>query len=115
MLKVGYLYVIKRTNNMKSPIETLEGALNWFGGYIHIPEEYRETFNLSDGCDEQKTTKIQSIVSVCENPSTIAEPLIRVKVIDEDGHMWDAEEYLDESQLKDLVIICGCIDNRTIK
>jgi hypothetical protein len=29
--------------------------------------------------------------------------------------MWDAEEYLDESQLKDLVIICGCIDNKLIK
>ena len=99
---------------MKSPIETLEDGLTWFGGYILIPEEYRETFNLSDGC-EQKTTKIQSIVSVCENPSTIAEPLIRVKVIDEDGHMWDAEEYLDESQLKDLVIICGKIDNNLVK
>lgn len=38
---------------MKSPIETLQGALNWFGGYILIPEEYREEFFLSDGGDDE--------------------------------------------------------------
>ena len=101
---------------MKHPIEILQGALNWFGGYILIPEEYREEFFLSDGGDDEKTTKIKSIVHVCErfadNP---ADDMMRVKLIDEDDQMWDAEEYLIESHLKDLVIICGKIDSKLVK
>jgi hypothetical protein len=99
---------------MKSPIEILEGGLNWFGGYIIIPEEYRETFELSDGCEDHKTTKIKSIISVCENPDSPS-VITRVKVIDEDDAMWDAEEYMTTDSLKDLVIICGKIDNELIK
>jgi hypothetical protein len=41
--------------------------------------------------------------------------MMRVKLIDVDDQMWDAEEYLDESHLKDLVIICGKIDNNLVK
>ena len=101
---------------MKHPIEILQGALNWVGGYILIPEEYREEFFLSDGGDDEKTTKIKSIVHVCErfadNPE---DDIMRVKLIDEDDQMWDAEEYLIESHLKDLVIICGKIDSKLVK
>lgn len=100
---------------MKSPIEILEGALHWFGGYILIPEEYRETFTLSDGCDDKKTTKIKSIISVCETPTNTTENIIRVKVIDEDDILWDAEEYMAETNLKDLVIICGKIDSKLVR
>lgn len=100
---------------MKSPIETLQGALNWFGGYILIPEEYREEFHLSDGMDDEKTAKIKSIVHVCEHfADNPVNDMMRVKLIDEDEQMWDAEEYLDESHLKDLVIICGKIDNKLV-
>lgn len=101
---------------MKSPIETLQGALNWFGGYILIPEEYREEFFLSDGGDDAKITKIKSIIHVCEHFADKPEDdMMRVKLIDVDDQMWDAEEYLDESHLKDLVIICGKIDNELVK
>lgn len=101
---------------MKSPIETLQGALNWFGGYILIPEEYREEFFLSDGGDDEKTTKIKSIIHVCEHFADKPEnDIMRVKLIDVDDQMWDAEEYLDESHLKDLVIICGKIDNKLVR
>lgn len=100
---------------MKTPIQILQDAVNWCGGYILIPEEYREEFFLSDGGDDEKTTKIKSIIYVCEhfayNP---AYDMMRVKLIDEDDQMWDAEEYLDESHLKDLVIICGKIDNKLV-
>ena len=41
--------------------------------------------------------------------------MMRVKLIDEDDQMWDAEEYLIESHLKDLVIICGKIDSKLVK
>ena len=101
---------------MKSPIETLQDALNWCGGYILIPEEYREEFFLSDGGDDEKTTKIKSIIHVCERfADDPADDMIRIKLIDADDQMWDAEEYLDESHLKDLVIICGKIDNKLVK
>lgn len=101
---------------MKNPIETLQGALNWMGGYILIPEEYRNEFTLSDGGDDSKTTKIKSIVHVCEHFADKPEDdMMRVKLIDVDDEMWDAEEYLDESHLKDLVIICGCIDGKMIR
>ena len=101
---------------MKSPIETLQGALNWFGGYILIPEEHREEFFLSDGLGDEKTTKIKSIIHVCEHfADNPADDMMRVKLIDSDDEMWDAEEYLDESHLKDLVIICGKIDNNLVK
>ena len=101
---------------MKSPIETLQGALNWFGGYILIPEEYREEFFLSDGGDDEKTTKIKSIIHVCERFADKPEDdIMRVKLIDVDDQMWDAEEYLDESHQKDLVIICGKIDNKLVR
>ncbi len=100
---------------MANPIETLEKALHWLGGYILIPEEYRKEFNLSDGCDDHKTTTIKSIVSVCETPTNNKEFIFRVKVIDTDDVMWDAEEYMTESDLKDLVIACGCIDSKLIR
>lgn len=100
---------------MKSPIEILEDALHFVGGYILIPEEYRETFELSDGCGYNKTTKIKSIISVCESWTSTGEDIIRVKVLDEDDAMWDAEEYMTTDSLKDLVIICGKIDNKLIK
>ena len=101
---------------MKNPIETLQGALNWNNGYILIPEEYREEFFLADGSDDAKTTKIKSIVHVCEHFAEKSEDdLMRVKVIDVDDEMWDAEEYMDESELKDLVIICGKLDSKLIR
>ena len=101
---------------MANPIETLQSALNWMGGYILIPEEYRSEFTLSDGNDDTKTTKIKSIVHVCEHfAENPADDIMRVKVIDIDDEMWDAEEYMDESNLKDLVIACGCIDNKLIR
>lgn len=91
---------------MKNPIEILEDALTDKGGYIFIPEKHREVFELSDGCGDDKTSKIKSIISVCENPCCNS-IMIRVKVMDEDDVLWDAEEYLSTEQLKDLVIICG--------
>lgn len=101
---------------MKSPIETLQGALNWFNGYILIPEEYRPEVMLSDGNDDTKKVKIKSIVHVCEHfADDPKDDMMRVKVIDVDDEMWDAEEYMDESQLKDLVIACGCIDSKLIR
>ena len=101
---------------MKNPIETLQDALNWCGGYILIPEEYREEFHLSDGADDEKTTKVKSIIHVCEHfAENPADDMMRVKLIDEDDQMWDAEEYLDENHLKDLVIICGKIDHKLVR
>lgn len=101
---------------MKHPIEILQEALNWCGGYILIPEKYREEFYLCDGGDDEKTTKIKSIVHVCERFADKPEDdIMRVKLIDEDDQMWDAEEYLIESHLKDLVIICGKIDSKLVK
>ena len=101
---------------MANPIETLQKALNWMGGYILIPEEYRPEVMLSDGNDDTKKAKIKSIVHVCEHFANKPEDdMMRVKVIDIDDEMWDAEEYMDESNLKDLVIACGCIDNKMIK
>ena len=101
---------------MKSPIQILQDALNWWGGYILIPVNYREEFPLSDGGDDTKITKIKSIVHVCEHfADNPADDMIRVKLIDEDDIMWDAEEYLDESHLKDLVIICGKIDSKLVR
>lgn len=101
---------------MANPIETLQDALNWVGGYILIPEKYREEFFLSDGSDDAKVTKIKSIIHVCEHLADKPEDdMMRVKLIDMDDEMWDAEEYLDESHLKDLVIICGKIDTKLIQ
>lgn len=101
---------------MKNPIETLQGALNWMGGYILIPEEYRCELTLSNDNDDTKTTKIKSIVHVCEHFADKPEDdMMRVKLIDTDDEMWDAEEYLDESHLKDLVIACGCVDSKLIR
>lgn len=67
------------------------------GGYIFIPEDKRYTYQLSDG-DEEKTTKIKSVVWVCEYISN-GEDMVRVKVIDEDDVMWDLEEYMNNTQL----------------
>lgn len=67
------------------------------GGYIFIPEDKRQTYQLSDG-DEEKVTKIKSVVWVCEYISN-GEDMVRVKVIDEDDVMWDLEEYMDNMQL----------------
>jgi hypothetical protein len=102
---------------MKNPIETIKGTLQWYGGYILIPNEYRETFDLSDGCGDNKTARIKSIVSVCETPLNTDEQgdITQVKVIDEDDTMWDAEEYMDTDALKELVIICGKIDSKAIR
>lgn len=101
---------------MKNPIETLQGALNWNDGYILIPEEYRPEVMLSDGNEYTKKTKIKSIVHVCEHlANDPVDDMMCIKVIDIDDVMWDAEECMDESNLKDLVIACGCIDSKLIR
>ena len=96
---------------MQNPIETLKTALQWYGGYVVIPEEYRKTVELSDGDRDHKTTIIKSIVSVCETPMNTPEQgyIDQVKVIDEDDVMWDAEEYMTTDALKYLVMVCEVI------
>ena len=96
---------------MKYPIEILQSALNRCDGYILIPEKYRKEFCLSDGGDDTKTTKIKSIVNVCELfDDSPKDDIITIKMIDEDDQMWDAENHL-----KDLVKICGKIDSNLVK
>ena len=87
-------------------IEKLEEILTNFGGYVLIPSEKRQTFELYDGIDDYKKTEIKSVVSVCENSSGTAECLIRVRVTDKDDIQWDAEEYMDADDLERLVKIC---------
>jgi len=86
--------VKESTNEIMLKIEEL---LCDAGGYIFIPEDKRQTYQLSDG-DEEKVTKIKSVVWICEYISN-GEDMVRVKVIDEDDVMWDLEEYMDNMQL----------------
>lgn len=86
--------VKENTNEIMLKIEEL---LCDAGGYIFIPEDKRQTYQLSDG-DEEKVTKIKSVVWVCEYINN-GEDMVRVKVIDEDDVMWDLEEYMDNMQL----------------
>ena len=88
--------VKESTNEIMLKIEEL---LCDAGGYIFIPEDKRYTYKLSDGCDDEKVTKIKSVVWVCEHINSDGENLICVKVIDEDDDMWDLEEYMDNMQL----------------
>ena len=83
-------------------IEKLEELLQQAGGYILIPEEKRRLFLLSDGVEDTRTAKLQSIVWVCENIYN-DEFFIRIKAIDTDGDMWDVEEYMAESDVRILI------------
>ena len=87
---------------MDKLIEKLEGLLQQAGGYIWTPEEKRRLFRLSDGFEDTRAAKLQSIVWVCESIYN-DEFFIRIKAIDTDGDMWDVEEYMAESDVKILI------------
>lgn len=87
---------------MDKLIEKLEGLLQQAGGYIIIPEEKRRLFLLSDGIEDTRAVKLQSIVWVCESIYN-GEFSIRIKAIDTDDDMWDVEEYMTESDIKILI------------